>query len=220
YEVSSRHVPDGKGYNVAARIEGWDESTGGECVVVGGHFDHCGRHMGMVFAGANDNGSGSATVMEIAEAFSKLEQPPRRSVLFVLFGGEEKGLEGSDWFAGHLPEGLDSVDVMLNFDMTGEGEGANCGYTPEPAGLGDILEKAGAMTGALRRTWKIEKVGVRSSDYAPFFLKGAGCIALFSNGPHLHYHKTGDTIYRINPEIMADIARLGFAAAYMAADRE
>ncbi|MCU0638497.1 MAG: M20/M25/M40 family metallo-hydrolase [Candidatus Krumholzibacteria bacterium] len=219
YDVASRHFPSGTGYNVAAYIEGSSPEHRGECVVVGGHLDHCGLHMGMLFTGANDNASGSATVMAIARAFSALGEKPKRSVVFVLFGGEEKGLEGSRRFAGALPRGFERVDAMFNFDMTGEGEGVNCGYTPDPPGLLELIQRAGAEIGALRRTWKIEHVGVRSSDFAPFFLNGASCAAFFSNGPHLHYHMTGDTIHRINPEILADTARLGFLAAYRWADR-
>lgn len=214
YTVSARHFPDGIGYNVVGYVEGASEADAGECVVLGAHFDHCGAHMGMVFPGANDNASGSAVVMEIARAFSFLESPPERSVMFVLFGGEEKGLEGSYWFAGHLPEAFTGVAAMINFDMVGEGDGAGCGYTP---GLKEVIDRADAGVGMLGRTRVIERVGVRSSDYAPFFLKGAECISFYSNGPHLHYHKTGDTIYRINPDIMADIARLGFLCAYYCA---
>ena len=59
----------------------------------------------------------------------------------------------------------------------------------------------------------------RSSDFAPFFLKGIPSASLGSNGPHLAYHQTGDTIYRINPDIMADAAKVAFLAAYSWAAR-
>ncbi len=219
YRVFSRHFPDGTGYNVAGYVEGTDPELKNECVVIGGHFDHCGEHMGMLFAGANDNGSGSAVVMEVAEAFSKLEKKPKRAVMFVLFGGEEKGLEGSTYFADHLPKPFEKVDAMLNFDMTGEGEGTNFGYSFDSLDFRDVILEADQHVNTVRRNWEIKHVGVRSSDYAPFFLNGATCAAFFSNGPHLHYHKTGDTIYRINPDILADIAKLAFLSAYNWADR-
>jgi len=78
--------------------------------------------MGLLFAGADDNASGSAVVMEIAEAFSKLKKKPKRSVVFVLFGGEEMGLMGSNYFADHLPSPFEKADTMFNYDMVGEGE--------------------------------------------------------------------------------------------------
>lgn len=219
YRVASRHFPDGVGYNVAAFVEGSDPKLRGECVVIGAHYDHCGSHMGMIFPGANDDASGSAVVMELAEAYSKLKERPKRSVMFVLFGGEEMGLAGSTHFAEHLPAGFAKVTGMFNFDMVGEGDGASCSYTSDPPELRAVLDEAGRRVGTLRRTWPIKHVGVRSSDFAPFFLKGAPCVACFSNGPHLAYHETGDTIYRINPDVLADIARIGFLASYEWANR-
>jgi len=219
YWVVSRHFPKGIGYNIAGYVEGSDPNLRTHCVVIGGHFDHCGEHLGMLFAGANDNASGSAVVMEVAEAASKLERKPKRSLMFVLFGGEEKGLEGSNYFVDNLPEMCSKVDAMFNFDMTGAGDGTRCGYSVGAADLKDIILEADESVKTLRGHWEIKHIGVRSSDYAPFFLKGAVCASFFSTGPHLHYHQTGDTIYRINPDIMADIARLAFLSAFNWADR-
>lgn len=219
FNVSSRHFPNATGYNVAGYVEGSDPKLKNECLVYGGHYDHCGLHMGMLFAGANDNASGSAVVMGIAEAYAKLDKKPKRSVVFVLFGGEEMGLMGSTYFAEHLPSQFEKVDMMFNFDMVGEGDGTSCGFTSNAVGLKEILEKADQFVNTLRSTWEIKHVGVRSSDFAPFFLSGARCASFYSNGPHLHYHKTGDTIYRINPDMLADISRLAFISGFFWADR-
>ena len=219
FRVRSTHFPDSLGYNVVGYVEGSDPRLKKECLVIGGHFDHCGEHMGMIFPGANDNASGSAVVMEIAEAFSKLSKKPKRSVVFVLFGGEEMGLQGSTYFAGHLPGQFDRVDGMFNFDMVGEGDGTRCAVAGKPDELKQILQDADASVHTLRRVSVVKSVGVRSSDYAPFFQKGAACASFVSTGPHLHYHLSGDTIYRINPDIMADIARLAFLSGYSWADR-
>ena len=219
YQVHSRHFPEGIGYNIVGYVEGTDPKLKNECVVIGGHFDHCGEHLGLLFAGANDNGSGSSVVMAVARAFSNLPIKPKRSVVFVLFGGEEKGLEGSTYFSDHLPKPFKNVDAMFNFDMVGEGDGTSCGVAAFAPELKQIIKDADSFIHTLRRSWEIKHVGVRSSDFAPFFLKGATCAAFFSNGPHLHYHKTGDTIYRINPDIMADMARLAFLSSWKWADR-
>jgi hypothetical protein len=219
YRVVSRHFPDGVGYNIVGLIEGSDSKLKDECVVIGAHFDHCGSHMGMIFPGANDNASGSAVVMEIAKAFASLETKPKRSILFALLGGEEQGLIGANYLAERFPARFTKIAGMFNFDMVGEGDGASCGYTSEPPELLEALKAADAHVSTLKRTWEIKHVGVRSSDFAPFFLKGAPCVACFSNGPHLAYHETGDTIYRINPDILADVARLGFLASYRWANR-
>ncbi len=219
YDVHARHFPNGIGYNVAGYVEGSDPQLKKECLVLGGHLDHCGKHLDLLFAGANDNASGSAVVLEIAEAFSKLAVPPKRSVVFVLFGAEEMGLLGSTHFAHHLPEQFSRVDAMFNFDMTGEGDGTNFGYSSSVPELKSCLERADQFVATVRNSWEIKHVGVRSSDFAPFYLKGASCAAFFSNGPHVFYHKIGDTIYRINPDMLADIAKLAFLAGYFWADR-
>jgi Zn-dependent M28 family amino/carboxypeptidase len=219
FEIKSTHFPDSEGYNVVGYVQGSDPSLNKECLVFGGHFDHCGQHMGMIFPGANDNASGSAVVMEIAEAFSKLAEKPKRSVVFVLFGGEEMGLQGSSYFADHLPDAFDKVDSMFNFDMVGEGDGARCAVAGKPDELRQALQDADQSLHILKGVSVVKSVGVRSSDYAPFFQKGAACVSFFSNGPHLHYHLPGDTIYRINPDIMADIAKLAFLSGYSWANR-
>jgi len=218
-KVEARHFPDAIGYNVVGIAAGSGSALRQECLVVGGHFDHNGLHMGLFFPGADDNASGSAVVMEIAEAFSRLARKPKRSVVFVLFGGEEKGLMGSSYFSENLPPGLTRVDTMFNFDMVGEGDRAGVGYSAFSPELKSLLEEADSHVQTLAGSRPIHGVGVRGSDHAPFFQKGIPCVSFHSNGPHLYYHQTGDTIYRINPDIMADIARLAFLAAFSRADR-
>lgn len=218
FQVRSRHFPNGTGYNIAGYVEGSDPVLKKECVVLGAHFDHCGAHMGMIFPGANDNASGSAAVMEAARAFAQAESRPKRSVMFVLFGGEEMGLMGSHYFAEHLGYGFSKYVGMLNFDMVGEGDGAWCGYSAQPESLKATIDRADAGLKLLRGGRAISHIGVRSSDFAPFFLKGIPCVSFSSNGPHLAYHQPGDTIYRINPDILAGITRLGARTAWYLAD--
>jgi len=218
YRVASRHFPDGTGYNVVGYVKGSDPELRDQCVVIGGHFDHTGKHAGVLFPGANDNASGSAVIMEIAEAFSKLKKKPKRSVVFALFGGEESGLKGSYYFVDHVPAPFTAVDAMFNFDMVGEGDGASLAYSSDPESFLKVFEDADQNVHTLKRTRPLRGPG-GGSDYAPFFQKGITAASFSSNGPHLHYHRSGDTIYRINPDVMADIARLAFLAAFKWADR-
>jgi hypothetical protein len=217
--VASRHFPQAVGYNVVGYVEGSDPTLRKECVVIGGHFDHTGRHMGLLFPGADDNASGSATVMEVAKAYAALGRKPKRSVVFVLFGGEELGLQGSTYFVDHVPAPFEKVVGMFNFDMTGEGDGLGGAVSAEPAEFKKALEDADKSVKVVRGLGVIREVGVRSSDFAPFFLKGIASASLGSNGPHLAYHQTGDTIFRINPDIMADAAKVAFLASYLWANR-
>ncbi len=217
--VESRHFPQAVGYNVVGYIDGSDPKLRRECVVIGGHLDHTGAHMGLLFPGADDNASGSATCLQAGKAFAALARKPKRSVVIALFGGEEMGLQGSTWFVDHLPGPFDKVAGMLNFDMTGEGDGLWGAVAAEPAEFGKAIEEADKSVKVLRGLGVIRSVGVRGSDFAPFFLKGIPAASLGSNGPHLAYHQTGDTIYRINPDIMADAAKLAFLAGFAWADR-
>jgi hypothetical protein len=217
--VESRHFPQAVGYNVVGYVEGSDPRLRRECVVIGGHFDHTGAHMGLLFPGADDNASGSATVMQAGKAFAALARKPKRSVVVALFGGEELGLQGSAWFVDHVPGPFDKVAGMLNFDMTGEGDGLWGAVSAEPPGFKKAIEAADATAKILGGLGVISGVGVRGSDFAPFFLKGIPAASFGSNGPHLAYHQTGDTIYRINPDIMADAAKLAFLAGHVWADR-
>jgi hypothetical protein len=218
YNVESEHHADGIGYNVAGYVEGSDPAFRKDVLVVGGHFDHDGFHMGLLFPGANDNASGSATVMEIGRAFSRLNHKPKRSVVFVLFGGEEMGLQGSTYFSEHIPSPFAKFDAMFNFDMTGEGDGA--GGLTSVEDLKTAIMKADRSVGIMRGLGTLSgPVGVRGSDFAPFYEKGVTVATIGSNGPHLAYHAVGDTIYRINPEIMGDIAKVAFLASFGWADR-
>ena len=217
--VSSRAFPNGIGYNIVGYVEGSDAKLRKECLVVGGHFDHNGTHMGLMFPGADDNASGSAAVMQIARAFAGLGKKPKRSVVFALFGGEEMGLQGSTWFVNHVPGPFVRVDGMFNFDMVGEGDGIGFAVSAEPPDMLNVLEEAGRHVKIIRSKDTIRGVGVRGSDFAPFFRKGIACASFYSTGPHLAYHQTGDSIYRINPDIIADTARLAFLGGVFWADR-
>jgi hypothetical protein len=218
-KVEASPFPEGIGYNIVGYVEGSDARLRQECLVVGGHFDHNGLHMGLLFPGADDNASGSAAVMEIAEAFSKLGKKPKRSVVFALFGGEEMGLQGSSYFVEHIPRPFSAVDTMFNFDMVGEGDRAGMGYSGDVPELKDLIDEADQHVGTLGGAYPIRGTGIGGSDHASFYKKGVPCVSFHSNGPHLHYHQTGDTIYRINPDIIADVAKLAFLGAYARADR-
>ncbi|MCX7975258.1 MAG: M28 family peptidase, partial [Candidatus Aminicenantes bacterium] len=111
------------------------------------------------------------------------------------------------------------IVAMFNYDMTGEGDGANCGLSAEPPELKELIEKANKEINIVRSIRIIRQVGVRSSDFAPFFRQGIPVASFSSNGPHLAYHQSGDNLYRINPEIMASIAQVSFLAIYFLADK-
>ena len=217
YAVRSRHFDPAAGYNVAGYVPGSDPAKRGEFLIIGGHLDHLGRHLGETYHGANDNASGSAVVMGLAKAFSRLPKPPRRSVLFILFGGEEMNLAGSRFFVEHPPASLKAFDAMLNFDMNGVGAGLTCYHSTNGAELVATLKIADETS---RLLGELDEATTPSgSDYAAFLLKGIPFLSFFSNNFEGKYHIPEDTYYQVNPDIMADIARVAHRTAARWADR-
>jgi Zn-dependent M28 family amino/carboxypeptidase len=110
-----------KSYNVVARLEGADAQRRNQFVVYTAHWDHFGRNPNLagdqIFHGAADNASGVAGVLEIAKAFTKLAQPPARSILFMCVTAEEQGLLGSKWYANHSLYPLDHTVAEINMDV-------------------------------------------------------------------------------------------------------
>jgi hypothetical protein len=103
--------------NVLGFIKGSDPNLGNEVVVIGAHLDHLGRKGDYIFNGADDNGSGSVAVMEIAEAFARNRIQPKRSVLFALWTGEETGLIGSRYYVLNPFFPISKTIACLNLDM-------------------------------------------------------------------------------------------------------
>jgi len=219
--VKGRHYPEGIGYNVVGYVEGSDPLLKQEFVVVGGHFDGVGEHLGLFFPGADDNASGSAVVMEAAEALAKNEVRPKRSVMFVLFGGEELGGTGSDYFVANLPAPIKTVVGLLNFDMEGLGDKVSASMSAPLLALKDLLVKADVGLGLVGRIGETRSVGNRSGDITPFFRKGYPIASIMSNGdrPKFSYHLPGDSLDIVQPAIMANISRLTYRWAFYLADR-
>lgn len=107
-------------FNIIAQIEG--STYPNEYVVVSAHYDHLGMYNGVIYNGADDDGSGTAALLAMAEALmrlKKLGKGPERSIVFIAFSGEEKGLWGSSYFSNHPTLPLDKVSCDINIDMIG-----------------------------------------------------------------------------------------------------
>lgn len=190
-----------KVHNVAAYFPGETQ----EYVVVGAHYDHLGLGeqfslapslAGTVHAGADDNASGTAGVLELAHWFS--EGPKRRrGVLFLAFAGEELGLLGSNYYVGHPDLPLESAVAMVNLDMIGRLRG-NKVYVGG-AGTGstflDLLKQAGPRHDI--ETDISDKAGYGSSDHTSFTTKQVPVLFFFS-GLHADYHRPSDTWDKID----------------------
>lgn len=196
--------------NVVAFVPGRDAAARDEYVVVGAHFDHLGRSTegardadakDAIRNGADDNASGTATVLELARRLSRA--PTRRSVVFVTFSGEELGLLGSAWFADHSPVPMTRVTAMLNFDMVGRlrDDKLLVYGTATAAELPAIL---GAANTAPALKLNAVGDGMGPSDHQSFYLKDLPVLHFFTD-LHDQYHTAADDFPLIDAAGMARV---------------
>lgn len=231
--VHSRLKIDREGVDVP-NVVGWypgsDETVRNEHICVGAHLDHLGLQRGELFPGADDNGSGSAAVLQIARAIHANPVKPRRSVLLMAFCAEERGLLGSKHYVAHPLKPLSDMICMLNIDMIGRNEespsepaseNANTihlvGSQDHSAALHQLVLKANESVGFVFEYDEENRVDGRS-DHASFSEKGIPVTFLFG-GFNPHYHKTTDTMDGINFAKIANAARLNYLVTMMAAEQ-
>ena len=203
--------------NVVGYIQGTDLKD--EFLVIGAHYDHVGVHHGEVYNGADDNASGSAGVMEIAEAFATCGQKPRRSVVFMTFAGEEKGLYGSRYYTDNPVFPIEHTVAMLNMDMISRNDSnevAIVGWRTSED-LKKINEKENESIN-MKLDYDQERY-FRQSDHYPFYTKEIPVIT-YNTKTHEDLHKPTDDIEKIIPEKMARIGRLVFSTAWNLANTE
>jgi hypothetical protein len=209
----------GSAHNVVGIIPGSDPGLKHEAVVIGAHLDHLGQWP-VLMPGADDNASGSAAVLACARALASYPVKPKRSLVFILFAGEEMGLLGSEYFVNHLPPQLEKVKFVINMDMIGSGPDVfilRLKNYPVFEGLVNEARRAFQLQAVIKGN-KVTGQRRRGADHAPFVENGAPAVSVFSSGGGHHgYHTDGDTIYRVTPRITGDIAKIaGFAAFAMA----
>ena len=193
---------DRRADNVIGILRGTDPARADEAVVIGAHYDHLGRIGGAVYPGADDNASGTAVVLGLARAFAAAGGAPR-TLVFVLFSGEELGLIGSGHYVRHPVVPLERTAAMVNFDMVGRMRDGRVSVSgvESAAGLRALVTTAAAGA-ALSLNVRDSPYG--PSDHARFY--GAGVpVVFFSTGVHEDYHKRTDTADRLNVAGMTQI---------------
>ena len=221
--------------NVVAFIKGSTKPE--EYVVISAHLDHVGvRDDGEVFNGADDDGSGTVGVLEIAEAFNKAVEAgyrPQRSIVFLHVTGEEKGLYGSRYYAENPIFPIENTVADLNIDMIGRVDDAhkdneNYVYLIGSDKLSTQLDSISTavnnkyMNIDLDYTYNDENDPNRfyyRSDHYNFAKQGVPIIFYF-NGTHEDYHRVSDTPDKINYPMLAKRAQLVFLTAWELANRE
>ncbi len=180
--------------NVAAFLEGRDPDLKDEWIVIGGHHDHIGGFQGQgdtVFNGADDNASGTSGVLALAQAFADRAERPRRSIAFVTFSGEEKGLLGSQALVTREQVPIDRVVFMLNLDMIGRNPERDVELYGDGfvKGLRDVVESANRDQDLPLEFGGAAYAG--NSDHDPFYEKDIPFMFFFT-GVHEDYHQLGD----------------------------
>jgi hypothetical protein len=208
-----------------------------QIIVISAHMDHLGKRNGEIYYGADDDGSGTVSILQIASAFAKAKaagKGPRRSILFLANSGEEEGLWGSHFYTDHPTYALDKTDVDLNIDMIGridpnrkQGDSMNYVYVVGSdklsTDLKPISEGMNQKYSKLELDYKFddpadpERIYYRS-DHFNFARKGVPIIFYF-DGIHADYHKPSDTPDKINYDLMEKRARFVFYTAWEMADR-
>ncbi len=203
--------------NTVGILEGSDPKLKQEYLIYSAHMDHIGITPGQpdsINNGADDDGSGTVGVVELAGAFSRPGARPRRSIVFLTVSGEEKGLWGSRYFSEHPTVPIRQVVADLNIDMIGRNwPDTIVAIGKEHSDLGSTLERVNRAHPELGMTaiddiWPEERFYFRS-DHFNFARKGVP-ILFFFNGVHPDYHQVTDSPDKINSEKEARILRLLF----------
>ncbi len=222
--------------NVVGYIEGTDKKN--EYVIVSAHNDHLGTHNGMIYHGADDNGSGTSGLMGIAQAFATAASKgmrPRRSVIFLSVTGEEKGLFGSKNYVAHPLFPLEQTVADVNTDMIGRVDSAHearrdsnylyvIGAGRLSSELYTINERNNKEHIGLKLDYLFDSLDDPNrfyyrSDHYEFAQKNIPIVFYF-DGVHKDYHRPSDTFDKIDFPLMATRARLAFLTAWEIANRD
>jgi hypothetical protein len=220
--------------NILGYIKGAEKPD--ECVIISAHYDHVGMREGDIYRGADDNASGTASLMELAEAFCLARGKgfhPLRSILFITFTGEEKGLLGSDYYVNHPIFPLSKTVADLNIDMIGRSDrqhSADTGYVyligsdKLSMELHEISERMNLEHTNLMLDYTYNddadpnRYYFRSDQYN--FAKNNIPVIFYFTGVHEDYHKPTDTLEKIRFDNMMTISKLIFYTAWDIVTRE
>ena len=208
--------------NVVAILPGSDPVLRNEYVVLSAHMDHVGVGQPVngdsIYNGADDDGSGTTGILEVARAFASMSVRPKRSIVILHVSGEEKGLLGSEWFAEHPTVPLGRIVADINIDMIGRNN------PDSVVVLGKAYSSLGATANAVQRAhpelhltladdiWPQERFFFRS-DHFNFARKEVPAIFFFS-GVHPDYHRPSDEVAKIDFDKLTRIARMAFFLAW------
>jgi aminopeptidase YwaD len=205
-DVSVERSGSATGFNIIGWREGSDPALKSEYVVIGAHYDHVGMDgKGRIWNGADDNASGTAAVLEIADALATLPEAPRRSLVVITWSGEERGLLGSNAFAAKEPIPFDKIAAYVNLDMVGRNDNKSIDVGQASQQLFDRCVELGATHGL--HIGSADPVYLSASDTLAFVEAEVPTIFFFS-GMHDEYHTPADQVELIDADKASRVARL------------
>lgn len=213
--------------NVVGYLPGTTKDN--ETLIVTAHYDHIGMNGNHIFPGADDNASGTAALLELARAFSKLPETPSKHVVFMATTAEEKGLLGAHYFVNHPEFHSFDLKANINIDMIGRRDSAHkenyiylIGTRHHPEFM-ELHQKANTLIDPLTLDYAYDnQTGfgnfLNLSDHYAFHKNNIPIIAFFG-GLHKDYHKISDTPDKIEYTEMTHRVRLIFTTAFLAAQK-
>ena len=234
YLNAKRNENLGDSENIWAYIEGSEKPD--EIIVISAHYDHLGMTKDEVYNGADDDGSGTVALVEIAKAFQKAKNEghgPKRSILIIHMTGEEHGLHGSRYYSENPLFPLANTVADVNIDMIGRRDVAHAdsnnyiyliGSDYLSTDLYNVCEEVNKKFINLNIDYKYNDRNDRNrfyyrSDHYNFAKNGIPVVFLF-NGVHADYHKATDEVDKIEFDALAKRAQLAFTIAWEIANRE
>jgi hypothetical protein len=212
--------------NVIGRLRGSDPALKDSYVILSAHYDHLGIRADRIYNGANDNASGTATVIEIAQVLASLPERPKRSILFMAFFGEERGLLGSRYYVSHPVVPLAATVADLNLEQMGRTDSSEgpkllqfnatgYDYSTIPKAFGEVAEQAGVH---------VVKDEANSDDYfsasdnLPFAEAGVPSTTFSVTYEFPDYHMPGDQWPKLDYDNMAKVDRGVASGVWMLAE--
>lgn len=220
--------------NVLAYIQGSDSILSKEVIIITAHYDHIGVDHGVVYNGADDDGTGTVALLELAEAFMEAKkngEGPKRSILIMPVSGEEKGLLGSDYYSSHPIIPLENTVADLNIDMIGRNDIAhekdtNYIYIIGSNMLSDDLHNANERVNAKYTKLKLDYKFNSLTDPNQFYYRSDHYnfakfdipVIFYFSGVHEDYHQPTDDVEKIIFSKVEKVARLVFFTAWEISD--
>ena len=205
FSVNANYNSNAQTRNVLGYIEGCDPLLKNEFIIVSAHLDHVGKQADVVYPGANDNASGVAAVLELARLFSNTESKPKRSLLFVLFSGEENGLYGSNFMVKNLPLPKEKIVAMYNMDCIAFGDSIQIGNGLSYPELWNKMKEIDAKQSRrmVEQTWS-----GGGADLTPFHKAGIPGLYVVSRYSYTHLHLPSDKPETLNKKLFFDVVNL------------